>query len=102
MQPVVFSGMEDQYSSAPKEQTAQQRCQPCAGKSQFGRAEQTEYQHRIAHNVKSVPCEKEPHRCARILNAVRELLVGVEEHLRQDAQDENQHIRAHQRNDFLG
>ena len=50
----------------------------------------------VAQDVQHVAQEHNPHRHGRVLHAVAELFVGVEHHLRQQAQHQDKQIGTHQ------
>ena len=54
----------------------------------------------VAEDIENVAAKHHPHRHRGVLHAVAELLVGIEQHLRQQAQQQNKHIGTHQRQKF--
>ena len=56
----------------------------------------------VAHDIHDVPHQENPHGQTRVLNAIKELLEGIEHHLRQQTEGEHQQVRTHERDEMLG
>ena len=78
------------------QETAQQGGYACAEQAHLRQTAMSEDEKPVANEVEDVAGNHYPHRHGSVLHAIAELLVGIEQHLGQQAQQKNQQVRPHE------
>ena len=93
---------EHKHHRHPHGYTAQQSGDACTQESHLGTGANTVDEQPVAYDVHHVATQQHPHGQLGILDAVGELLEGIEQHLWQNTQREHQQIGSHERDKMCG